>query len=294
MSHPTKSTRAWRSSTRSWAQKLRNTGSPVSTSTMPKRYSSPHVVEPRSDHSGSPSKSKNTSPGLGAGIRRRVSASTTSERTPPSGSRSCSSCSRACSRSRSRVAPRTSATGSVRTASSSIVVTPASMSRRRVGARTPATRRRSRAASTAGSHTSHRPHASHRGSPQAAASGSDAVVEQELVEPGPAGEVDRDDVVEGEVAHLAAADDEPGHGCGRYTGGPEQRRIGGDLEQRGHALGAGELGVADQPAVVGALEEVGVADEAAVEERRLVDDLGVGGQGRRASRHAPAAGRPGE
>ena len=244
---------------------------------MPKRYSSPQVLEPRSDHRGSPSKSKKTSPALVGGIRSRVSASMTSERTPPSGSRSCSSWRRACSRSRSRVAARTSVTGSVRRASSSIVLTPASMSLRRVGARTPATSRRSRAASTSGSQTSHRPQASQRGSPHRPPLRG-PVVEQEGVEAGPARAVHRQDVVEGEVTRVAAADDEACDGGGWELPPPEQRGIRGDLEQGGNALGARELGVADQPALRGALEEVGVTDEATVEEGRLVDHLGVGVQ----------------
>ena len=102
--------------------------------------------------------------------------------------------------------------------------------------------------------------------------------EEQRVEAGAAGEVDGHDVVEGEVAHVAAADDEPGEGGRVDTGLAQQRGVGGDLQQRRHALGARQLGVADQPAVGGALEEVGVADEPAVEERGLVDHLGVGAQ----------------
>ena len=86
-----------------------------------------------------------------------------------------------------------------------------------------------------------------------------AVREEQGVEAGAAGEVDRHDVVEREVAHVTAADDEPGV-VGRVdTGLAQQRGVGGDLQEGGHALGARQLGVADQPAVVGALEEVGVA-----------------------------------
>ncbi len=77
-----------------------------------------------------------------------------------------------------------------------------------------------------------------------------------------------------EVAHVAAADDEPGDGCGRDARAAQHRGVRRDLEQGRDALAPGELGVADEPAVGGALEEVGVPDEGAVEERRLVDDLG--------------------
>ena len=101
---------------------------------------------------------------------------------------------------------------------------------------------------------------------------------EERVEPGPARLVDREDVVEREVEDVAAADDEAGDGRGGHADRPEQCGIRGDLEERGHALAAGELGVADEPARGRALEEVGVAHEGPVEERRLVDHLGVGVQ----------------
>ena len=105
-----------------------------------------------------------------------------------------------------------------------------------------------------------------------------SVVGEEVVESLPARPVDRQDVVERVVTSVAAADDEACHRGGGNSRGPQQRGIRGDLEEGGNARGARELGVADEPALRGALEEVGVTDEAAVEERRLVDHLGVGVQ----------------
>ncbi len=93
------------------------------------------------------------------------------------------------------------------------------------------------------------------------------------VEAAPAGPVHRDDVGERDVPDLATAEDEACGRRGRHPGALEQGGIGGDLEQRGHAPGPRELGVADQPPLRGQFEEVGMADEAVVDEGRLVDDL---------------------
>ena len=49
--------------------------------------------------------------------------------------------------------------------------------------------------------------------------------------------------------------------------------VGAELKQRPGLRLAGELGVTDDPAVIGTLDEVGVAEELSVEEGGLVDDF---------------------
>ena len=125
------------------------------------------------------------------------------------------------------------------------------------------------------------------------------VLGQHGVEPGPAGAVDRDDVVEGVLGDRARPEDEPGDRGGGHGGHLQRRGVGGDLEQGGDRVGSRELGVGDEPPGGRALEEVGVADEPAVEERRLVDDLRVGAQRREGlcgggPQRAEVVGRPGE
>ena len=193
----------------------------------------PRCASPRSDHSGSPSKSKKTSPALGVGIRRSVSRSVTSERTPPSGSRSCSSWSRACSRSRSSVAARTSGTGSVRTARSSIVVTPASSSLRRVGRRTPGDERAGRGRPRP---RARRPRTGRRrataGRPTPAGSVGGAVRERAGRRGGRGGRGRRARCRRGRSRARRRCRRRAGRGGGVDTGLAQQRGVGGDLQQR--------------------------------------------------------------
>ncbi len=91
--------------------------------------------------------------------------------------------------------------------------------------------------------------------------------------------VDRQDVGQGDVVHVAPTEHEPGHRSHRDPGAVEEGGVGRDLEQGGDVLVPGQLGVADQPPVVGPLEEVGPPDEPAVEEGGLGEHHGVTRQG---------------
>ena len=105
------------------------------------------------------------------------------------------------------------------------------------------------------------------------------VVGEDPVEPGAPGPVGRHDVGQRVLGDRARAEDQARGRGGRDARGTERRGIRGDLEEGRDRVVAGELGVGDEPAGGGALEEVGVADEPAVEEGRLVDDLCVRAQG---------------
>ena len=131
---------------------------------MPNRYSSPHIEESASVHSGSPSKSKNMSPRDGAGNARMGLGSNTSTRMscgPPSSvpvPLDCT-CSRACSRRLARVRVDMPGTLPSLLARSSIVVMPAAINLPRWIPRRPATSRRSRWFWTSASQAGHVPHA---------------------------------------------------------------------------------------------------------------------------------------
>ena len=105
------------------------------------------------------------------------------------------------------------------------------------------------------------------------------VLGEDLAQPCAALAEDGEDVGDAEVGALAVAEQQ------RHRRRERQPELGdlvgvrAELDERLGLGRAGELGVADQPAVVGALDEVGIAEELAVAERRLEDDLRLVGEG---------------